>query len=140
MASSSSNSLLQTMEWAKKYVFQRSTAIGNFLEPALTSANITAQTMMGAPFNWRWNRFITGFITTAGQQDYTIFNYLPSTAVKLGWFAIDDAGNCQKCTTAGTTGSSVPTWNHTLNATTTDGSVTWTNMGFVLAEATGSYT
>src|ERR1700679_837194 len=140
MAGSSTNTLLQTMEWAKKFNFNRSSAIGNFGEPALTSANLIAQTMLGAPFFWRWNRTIIGFITTAGQQDYTVFNYLPSTAVKLGWFTIDDAGNCQKCTTAGTTGSSVPTWNHTLNATTTDGSVTWTNMGFVLAEATGSYT
>lgn len=139
MASSSSVQLLNTIEWAKKLNFQRSLATGNFLEPALTSANIIAQTLMGAPFSWRWNRYIVGFITVPGQQDYTIFNYLPSTSVKLGWFTIDDAGNCQKCTTAGTTGSSNPTWNHITTGTTTDGSVTWTNMGLVLTEAVGSY-
>lgn len=140
MAASSSITLLQTMEWAKKFNFNRSSAIGNFGEPALTSANTVAQTMLGAPFFWRWNRVIIGFITTAGQQDYTLFNYLPSTAVKLGWFTIDDAGNCQKCTTAGTTGSSTPTWNHVVNGTTTDGSAVWTCIGPVLSEAQGSYT
>ena len=139
MASSSSIKLLQTMEWAKKLNFQRASATGNFLEPALTSANTVLQTIVGAPFTWRWNRVITGFITTAGQQDYTIFNYLASTTVKLGWFAIDNAGNCQKCTTAGTTGSSAPSWNHTIGSTTTDGSVTWTCIGTISTEASSSY-
>jgi hypothetical protein len=139
MASSSTIKLLNTMEFAKKLNFNRSSAIGNFGEPALTSANTILQTIVGAPFSWRWNRAIIGFITAAGQQDYTIFNYLASTNVKLGWYTIDDAGNSQKCTTAGTTGTG-PTWNHTVAGTTTDGSVTWTNLGPVLAEAQGSYT
>lgn len=140
MAASSTITLLQTMEWSKKFNFNRSSAIGNFGEPALSSANIVAQTMLGAPFFWRWNRAIIGFITAPGQQDYTVFNYVSSTPAKAGWFTIDDVGNCQKCTTAGTTGASAPTWNHSLNGTTTDGSVTWTNLGLVLAEAVGSYT
>lgn len=140
MAVSSTITLLQTMEWSKKFNFNRSSAIGNFGEPALTSANTVAQTILGAPFFWRWNRVIIGFITTAGQQDYTVFNYLQSTSVKLGWFTIDDAGNCQKCVVAGSTGSSTPTWNHTLNGNTTDGGVTWTNMGVVTPEASGAYT
>lgn len=139
MAASSSITLLQTMEWAKKFNFQRSSAIGNFLEPAVTSANTVLQTIVGAPFAWRWNRNIIGFVTATGQQDYTLFNYLPSTAIKLGWFTVDDAGNCQKCTTAGSTGGSTPTWNHTPAGTTADGSAVWTNMGLVNAEANGSY-
>jgi hypothetical protein len=140
MAASSSIALLNTMEWAKKFNFNRASAVGNFAEPALTSANTILQTIVGAPFAWRWNRTIIGFITAAGQQDYTVFNYLPSTAVKLGWFTIDDAGNCQKCTTAGTTGASAPSWNHSVAGTTADNSVTWTNLGTVSAEAKGSYT
>lgn len=140
MAASSTITLLQTMEFAKKFNFNRASAIGNFGEPALTSANTVAQTMLGAPFAWRWNRKIIGFITIAGQQDYTVFNYSHSTAVKLGWFTIDDAGNCQQCTGSGTTGASNPSWNHSLNGVTTDGSVSWTNLGLVLSEAQGSYT
>lgn len=139
MATSSSVKLLNTMEFCKKLNFERSSANGNFGEPAFTSANIVAQTMMGPPFSWRWNRYITGFITTAGQQDYTLFNYLASTTVRQGWFTVDDAGNCQRCSTPGTTGASTPTWNHTLSGSTTDGSVVWVNMGFISSEAYGSY-
>lgn len=140
MAASSSITLLQTMEWAKKFTFQRQSAIGDFLEPAMTSANTIMQTLMGAPFQWRWNRTVLGFVTAANQQDYTVFNYLSSTAVKLGWFTIDDAGFCQKCTTAGSTGASAPSWVHNVGSTTTDGTVVWTNMGLVGAESKGSYT
>jgi hypothetical protein len=139
MAASSTITLLRTSEWAKKFNFGRTNANNDFLEPALTSANTVVQTIMGAPFAWRWNRRIIGFVTVIGQQDYTVFNYTASTAVTLGWFTIDDAGNSQVCTTAGTTGTG-PTWNHTLAGTTTDGSVTWTNRGPVLPTAVGSYT
>lgn len=52
-----------------------------------------------------------------------------STAYSKGAIAIDSNGNLQLCTTAGTSGSSVPTWNATIGSTTQDGSVTWTNRG-----------
>ena len=139
MAASSTITLLNTLEWSKRFNFNRRSAIGNFLEPAMTSANTILQTIVGAPFAWRWNRVVTGLVTVAGQQDYVLFNYLATTAVTLGWYTVDDAGNSQLCTTAGTTGASAPSWNHTLNGTTTDGSVTWTNMGLVVANAKGSY-
>lgn len=140
MAASSSIKLAQTMDWAKKFNFSRNSAIGNFAEPALTSANTVLQTIVGAPFAWWWNRVMVGFICTAGQQDYTIFNYLPSTAIKVGWYTVDDAGNSQRCTSAGTTGASTPTWNHTKTGTTTDGTAIWTNMGSLgNSEVSGAY-
>lgn len=139
MAATSTIQLLNTMEWTKKLNFGRRSAIGNYLEPALTSANIVLQTIVGPPFAWRWNRTVTGFVTVSGQQDYTLFNYKASTAVTVGWLTIDDAGNCQSCTTAGTTSASAPSWNHTKGGTTTDGTATWTNMGPVSAKATGTY-
>jgi len=49
-------------------------------------------------------------------------------------FALDDEigdanSNLQKATTAGTSGAVKPTWNTTVGGTTTDGTVTWTNLG-----------
>lgn len=140
MAVTSSIKLLRTMEFAKKFNFNRSSAIGNFTEPALTSANTILQTIMGAPFSWWWNRIMIGFITTIGQQDYTLFNYTALSPVKVGWYTVDDAGNCQQCTTAGPVGASAPTWNHTINGTTADGAAVWTNIGPIgNSELSGSY-
>jgi len=42
-----------------------------------------------------------------------------------------DAGNVQVATTAGTSGGSTPSFNATLNQTTTDGAVQWINLGAV---------
>jgi hypothetical protein len=44
----------------------------------------------------------------------------------LGTIIADANGNLQRCTTAGTSGSSAPTWSTTLGATSTDGSAGWT--------------
>jgi len=41
---------------------------------------------------------------------------------------LDSGNHWQKCTTAGTTGGSIPTFNH-AGGTTADGSVVWTDMG-----------
>lgn len=139
MAASSSLKLLNTMEWAKRLNFNRSSALGNFMEPALTSANTVLQTVVGAPFAWRWNRVVTGFISTAGQQDYTLINWNTVTVVKLGWLLVDANGNSQSVTTAGTTGSVLPTFNNTKGATTTDGSVTWTNLGSIGSSVSSTY-
>ena len=129
---SSSYTLLQSVEWAKRFVFQRPLAIGNFLEPAITSANIILQTILGAPFKWRWNRAVIGFVTQTGVQDYTIFNWTPSTVVQIGYVLIDSEGFSQQVTTAGTTKSgSEPSFNETVGGTTSDGSAVWTNMGSI---------
>ncbi len=47
-------------------------------------------------------------------------------AKAVGALVVDANGNVQRCTAAGTTGSTPPTWAATLNATTTDASVVWT--------------
>lgn len=48
-----------------------------------------------------------------------------STAVSLGATIVDSNGNLETVTTAGTTGSTQPTWNY-LNSTTADGTAVWT--------------
>lgn len=80
------NTLLDSMEWAKKMNFNRPSAIGNSLEPALTSANIVKQTILGAPFSWWWNSFATTFTCSAGIQDYVVntpnFAWIENSAVQ----------------------------------------------------------
>lgn len=49
------NTILGSMEWAKRFNFNRPTGIGNRLEPAKTSANLIMQTILGPPFKWWWN-------------------------------------------------------------------------------------
>lgn len=138
MASSSTISINNTIEWAKRFCFDRPSAIGNMLEPAITNANTILQTILGAPFAWRWNRVVTGFITTPGQQDYTLFNWTPSTVVSTGWVTVDTAGNCQKATNMGVTGTTVA-WNTNVGGTTIDGQVLWTNLGLINSAVSQSY-
>src|ERR1700677_405681 len=126
----STKTILQSMEWAKKFVFQSRVSIGDFKEPLITSVNTVMQTMLSKPFRWQFNRVVTGFITTIGQQDYLLLYAWPaSTALTTGTFVIDAAGNAQKVTSPGTTNSTIPSFNGTLAGTTSDGTVTWTNMG-----------
>jgi hypothetical protein len=121
--------LYATTEWAKRFIFRKPLALGDFLEPAVTSANIIMQTILGPPLIWRWNRAVIGFVTAAGQQDYTIFNWAASTHVYVGYVLVDSNGNSQQVTTAGITGSTAPTWNTTVGGITTDNTAVWTNLG-----------
>lgn len=143
MPSSSSIKLINTLEWAKKLNFGRRAAIGNYMEPALTSASTVLQTITGPPFAWPWNRVVTGFVTTAAQQDYTLINWTASMTVQLGWLTVDDAGNSQKVTTAGTLGTTQPTWNHTKGGTTNEsghgGTAVWTNLGSIGVSVSQTY-
>ncbi len=123
--------LLSTVEWAKRFVGRRPQANGNSLEPAVSNANIVLQTILGPPFRWRWNRVVVGFVAVPGQQDYTIFTWNANTTVNVGYVLIDSNGNSQSATAGGTTGLSEPIWNDTIGSTTTDGSVTWTNLGSI---------
>lgn len=131
--------LKQTIEWTKRFMANRSSVIGNSLEPALTNANLILQTILGPPFRWRWNRVITGFYTTTGQQDYYLFNWKSSTAVGLGWVTVDSYGNCQQVIVPGTTNPTIPAWNNTPGSTTSDGTVTWNNIGNLNGTVSTSY-
>lgn len=69
-----------------------------------------------------WNIWETITIATASWQ--------ASTSYSLGNLLIDPAGFAQEVTTAGTSASgSAPSFSGTLGVTTTNGSVTWTNVG-----------
>jgi hypothetical protein len=135
----STKTLLASLEFCKKFCFNRQLSIGDYKEPLITSANTVLQTILGKPFRWQFNRVITGFVTTVGQQDYLLLYSWPANqALSAGTFVIDSNGNTQKVTTAGTTGGSIPSFNGTLNGTTTDNTVTWTNVGKI-PNASSSY-
>lgn len=57
--------------------------------------------------------------------------WLANTAYSAGTFvhSLTDHLYYHECTTAGTSGSSEPTWNETVGGTTNDGTVVWTNRG-----------
>jgi hypothetical protein len=125
----SSVQLFQTLEWAKRFVFRRPLALGNFNEPAITSANLILQTILGAPFAWRWNRAVLTFITNPGQQDYIFFNWTPSFLVTVGFVLVDSNGFSQQITTSGQTATIMPAFNTNVGGITSDGTATWTNKG-----------
>lgn len=131
--------VLRSIEWAKRYIFNKPTVVGNFGEPAMTSAATVMQTILGPPFAWRWNRVTTGFISVPGQQDYLIFNWAATTLVRKGWMLVDSNGNSQTVTTTGTTGGTIPSFNNTISGTTTDGSAVWFNLGPIPTTTSPTY-
>lgn len=64
-----------------------------------------------------------------------------NTAKALGAYIKPTVANTYyyKCTTAGTTGGTQPTWGTTIGGTTTDGTVTWTNVGLIVKSSTVDY-
>ena len=51
----SNRTIQDSINWAKRFNFNRNPVIGNSLEPALTCANIVLQVILGPPFEWWWN-------------------------------------------------------------------------------------
>jgi hypothetical protein len=57
-----------TITWSEAFLEQQPLLI-NGMEPALGSANLILQTILGPPFAWPWNRGIIAYSTNS--QDYT---------------------------------------------------------------------
>jgi hypothetical protein len=70
----SSVKVADTIEWARKNAWNRRLGIGNSLEPALTSANMVMQTILGPPFMWQWNRQDVSFTCSPTAQTSSITN------------------------------------------------------------------
>lgn len=76
--------------------------------------------------------------TGTKQIVYNEQHIIPAATTPSAWVAnhayavgtlIYDGAKVQQCTTPGTSGSSAPIWNEILSGSTTDGTVTWTNIG-----------
>lgn len=51
----STRTIQDSINWAKRFNFNRNPVIGNSLEPALTCASLVLQVILGPPFEWWWN-------------------------------------------------------------------------------------
>jgi hypothetical protein len=70
----SSVRIADTINWAKRFSFDRNPVIGNSLEPALTSAQMVMQTVLGPPFSWFWNNEELSFTCNPTPASATITN------------------------------------------------------------------
>jgi phage tail sheath protein FI len=61
------------------------------------------------------------------------------TAYTANQLVTDSNGNVQAVTTAGTAGTTAPAWNATVGQSTTDGGVTWKNLGLAVPVATFTF-
>ena len=88
--------------------------------PLANTLTVTAATTpAGTP--WTTTLTVSGSLPPWGL-------WTPTYAYPIAAYAVDATGHTQLVTTAGTSGSSTPTWND-AGGTTTDGSVTWTDQG-----------
>jgi len=88
----STNTILDSMEWAKKFNYDRQQGIGNYLEPAKTSANLVMQTILSPPFDWWWNAqeitFTCNPVATTASATLAIINNGVLTLESTNTFAI----------------------------------------------------
>ncbi len=139
MSNSSTLKLSDTLAFVRPFVNNIQLNLNNN-QPFLGYCNTAAQWFMAEPLVWRFNRNVTGFVCTAGQQDYLVGNWPASTAVSAGFRIIDTNGNSQRVSIAGTTGSSQPSWNASSGGSTTDSTATWVNDGTIpLGTSTFNY-
>jgi hypothetical protein len=68
-------------------------------------------------------------VTAKSAFTYSYPAWQHSTAYAIGQQVLDPAGNAQKVMTAGTSGTTAPVWNDTVNGTTNDGTVVWSCEG-----------
>lgn len=85
----STKNILSSVDWCAPYIRFQPLLIGG-QEPALTAANMTLESILGPPFQWRWNRNTATFTCTVNEQDYPV--------------AIDDYGFEEVASVADTSG------------------------------------
>lgn len=73
--------IADTIEWARKFAFNRNPVIGNNLEPALTNANMVMQTILGPPFSWWWNNEEVVFTCNPVAKTATITNIVIAAGI-----------------------------------------------------------
>jgi hypothetical protein len=97
-----------TINWAKRLNFNHNPVIGNSLEPALTSANIVIQTVLGPPFEWWWNSEDLTFTTSTTAPAATSTSSTISATGVLTATAANTFGVGASVLAAGFTGALTP--------------------------------
>jgi hypothetical protein len=76
-----------TINFAQAYCGFKTLTVGTASEPAVSSANIILQCMIGPPFVWNWNRSSVSFTTVAATQDYATsaatFGFIEKASYKI---------------------------------------------------------
>jgi hypothetical protein len=75
----------------------------------------------------------TGCAGSGCVMNFVMTAWQPSNAYPTSQMALDTNGNLQQVMTAGTSGTTTPSWSTTNGGMTTDGSVKWKNMGAMTA-------
>lgn len=72
--------LQNSVDFVKPFVGYLPVTAGVGSEPAITCGNIIQQTILSAPFAWKWNRNTTSFSTSAADHSVSLadFGYLES--------------------------------------------------------------
>jgi hypothetical protein len=94
MAAISTIKINDTIEFCKRLSFNRNFGIGNSLEPALTAANMTIQTILNPPFIFWWNAQEISFTCSTAPPTSAITNVALSgnivTLQTLNSWAVND--------------------------------------------------
>lgn len=97
-------------------------SINDFAGGTTTDGGVTWTNRGNPVMNWGIVNDGTAITPTVGTSRVA---WTKNTYYSVAGAIIDPNGNLQQVLTAGTSGASAPTWATTLNATTTDGTVSW---------------
>lgn len=104
----STNTILGSMEFCKRFNFNRSSGIGNQLEPAKTSANLVMQAILSPPFKWTWNNEELTFTCTPTAAQGTLTGNVSVSTNVITMTVSTTIGVGQLALLAGLTGAAAP--------------------------------
>jgi hypothetical protein len=116
--------------------------------PSVAGANVACSPVTevyntnapSGPFDWiflsvQGSGSLSNCASSGCAMNFIVTQWQANTAYSSNREILDANLNIQKVTTAGTSGSTQPVWKTASGATTTDGSVVWTNQGSMSAVA-----
>jgi hypothetical protein len=125
----------QTPGWPN--YFSASAGTSGSSEPNWRNAPIAGTTLTDGSITWT-NQGVPIVL----YQEFAPAAWAASNAYALGTVILPTSSNAGGfifvCTTAGTSGSSQPTWSQTIGGTNADSGVTWTNLGTAATGVGGS--